>query len=568
MKIFISISLVFFLTNSIGYSAEQTDDLRQWKKLLHFGTERSRVVSREFFLSPVGNTDYLAELKASIRLLNSAHGQEIACNFPARYQWLAKTQDNIPHYDLKHCPGLAEFKQHFQKQTVSIVFASEYLDNPVSSFGHTLLVLHDKDKPLLSADTIHFAAKTDHRDGFVKYAWKGLTGGYAGYFFRDPFFKKQYQYNISEQRYLHLYTLAFTDKQIDTLLNHLYELRKATFKYYFINENCAYQIGNLLDIATDGVSFPDSGFVLPIEVIKQHRFNYTAHQVLYPTATIVQSLLAGMSKTEQDRFADIIEGKQLPNDKLSDRLKYALASYYEYNFRVNHIANANYDKVMQLHYTRPALDIATPEPLDKQGASRIAVGYLKTDSRQSMLLSYRPFLQDLLDLQPQDQQTFELSLFEPVLQIHHDTTSLYQFDLISMKSLPARSRYFKPVSWQFYTGLNRNNPAGELDYETEFGLGMTNKVAFLSLNYALNIGVDFSAGDYYYKPNATLLATFGDHFKLGLTASEKYYNGKKYIERNAFASLGYANYALQARYTTTSANQGEQLMLTLNRYFD
>lgn len=510
----------------------------------------------------------MAELEASIQLLNSDHGREIACNFPARYQWLAKTQQNIPRHDLDRCPELTEFKRHFQKQTLNIVFASEYLDNPVSSFGHILLVFHDRDKPLLSADTVHFAAKTDEEDAFVKYAWKGLTGGYPGYFFRDPFFQKQYQYNISEQRYLHLYSLDFSDRQIETLIHHLYELRKAEFRYYFINENCAYQIGNLLDIATDDIGFPASAFVLPIEVAKKYKYRYTEHRVLHPVATVVRHLLHTMSRTEKQQFEGVLEGEAVPDGSLSDTVKYALASYYEYDFRVNRVANPNYDKVMQLNYTRPEPDIEPPQPMDKQGFSRMSLGYLKYGIQESMLISYRPFLLDLFDLQQQGQQAYELSLFNPVIQVNNDTTSLYQFDLISMKSLPGRSRYFKPLSWQFYTGLNRKNLAGDLNYETEFGLGMTNTLAFLSLHYAVNAGIDMSAGDYYYKPNAILLARLGDHVQIGLDASEKYYEETKYIERNAFVSFGFGDYALHARYTTTSSTDDEQVTLTFNRYFD
>lgn len=554
--------------NPAGFTVEPPVGLAYWQKLLHFGADRSRVVSREFFLSLTGNTDYIAELNKTIELLNSKAGQEIACNFPARYQWLVKIRQNIPQYKLEDCTGLSEFKSNFQKQTISLVFASEYLDNPVSSFGHTMLLFHDRDKPLLSADTIHFAAQVDTQDGFIKYTWKGLTGGYPGHFFLDPFFKKQYQYNIAEQRYIHLYTLNFSDQQIETLIYHLYELRKASFNYYFINENCTYQIGNLLDIASDDISFSDSGFVLPIEVIKKHKNNYKAYRVLHPTATIVRYLLDDMSQTEKDQFEGIIEGKQLPDNTLTDKIKYALVSYYEYDFRKNRVANPNYNKVMQLSYTPPELDIESPQPLEKQGISRVSAGYLKSRENESMLFAYRPFLLDIFDIQPKDQQAFELLSFNPVIQINNNTTSLHQLDIISIKSLPARSRYFKPVSWHFYTGLNRNNPAENLNYETEFGLGLTNKLSFLSLNYGVNLGIDMTDGDYYYKPNATLLARLGDKLKLGLNASEKYYQENKYIERIAFVSLAVGEYTLNARYTSRTSRNNELIMFSVNRYFE
>jgi len=559
--------LLYFSLAAAGFAIEHDNKLIYWKKLLHYGENISRVVSREFFITANGNEDYHAELVETIRLLKLKDGKQIACRFPARYRWLKSSYDDIPQYRLTDCPELSRFMEGFQKQTLSVSFASEYLDNPVSSFGHTMLVFHDKDKPLLSADAVHFAARSYENDGYLKYIWKGLTGGYPGYFFRDPFFKKQLQYNIIEQRYLHLYTLDFTQEQIENLIHHLYELRNSTYEYYFINENCAYQIAILLDIATNRDSFSDSRFVLPVEVIKAYKGMYKDKRVLYPISIQVNHLLDQMTDKESSQFEAVINGEMLPVNTLSNRVKYALSIYYEYDFRKNHIANANYDLTMKLNYTLPELNIETSDPLDKQDAGRVSVGYIHDIQGDSMLVSYRPMMLDLLDIQ-QNKQASELTVFNPVIKLNKETTYLHQLDLISIKSLPVRSRYFKPVSWRFYTGFNRKNPDEDLNYEMEFGFGLSNRLSVFSLNYAVNIGADFTSGDYYYKPNATLLARLSDHFKIGINAYEKYYEHKKYIERNVFVSLGFGQYALNAQYTSSSSTDDEAITLSLYSYFD
>ena len=565
MKILLII--IFFSLCQASIAAEPADSLAYWKKLLHFGADGSRVVSKEFFLTSEGDHDALAELNKTVEVLNNPGGQQVACAFPARYRWLRKRIKTVPLFDMKACAELNRFKSDLQMQTISLVFASEYLDNPVSSFGHTMLVFHDKDKALMSADVVHFAAKTDSQDGFVKYTWKGLTGGYPGYFTRDPFFKKQQQYNIIEQRYIHLYTLNFTADQIENIVDHLFELQKARFKYYFINENCAYQIGNLLDVGTDEIGFSESGFVLPIEVIKKQKDRIKSYRVLYPAAVTVRQLVSGMTEIEEDQFAQILAGSAAPVNTLSDRVKQALVVYYEYHFRKNHISSPNYTDVMQLRYQPVMLDIPAPQPLQQQNASRMVISHVSQAHQERLRIAYRPFLHDLFDIQMQEQPDFELSLFSPVVQLTDEVVSLYAFDLFEMKSLPERSRFFNPLSWQFYTGLNRNNPDEELDFETEFGLGLTYRLGIVMFNGSLNIGVDLSEGDYYYKPNASLLLRLGDRLKIGIDASEKYYQDDHYIERNVFASFGFDQNALHVQYKTTSASDEPILEAAWFHYF-
>jgi predicted AlkP superfamily pyrophosphatase or phosphodiesterase len=80
-----------------------------WKKLLHFEGAHSRVTSDEFFLSINGRNNAEIELSETIRLLNGDDGFAIACNFPARYQWILSTKKNVPNFDLNRCVALQAF---------------------------------------------------------------------------------------------------------------------------------------------------------------------------------------------------------------------------------------------------------------------------------------------------------------------------------------------------------------------------------------------------------------------------------------------------------------------------
>ena len=304
------------------------------------------------------------------------------------------------------------------------------------------------------------------------------------------------------------------------------------------------------------------------EIIKAYKDDLKGKTILHPTTAIIRFLLDKMNDDEINQFEAILMGELQPNNSLSDKVKYALTTYYEYSFRKNNIANPNYIKVMQLNYNKPELAIKISDPLDRQGVSRVTASYIKNGHSESLLMSYRPFLSDLFDIQQKNQQISELSIFNSTFKINNQSTTLFQLDLVNIKSLPARSRFFKPVSWQFYTGFNRGNPTENLDYETEFGLGITNNMSFLTVNYGINAGVDFTTGDYYYKPNAIILARLSDHLKIGFNAHEKHYKDKTYVERNTFASLSFNSYALNTRYISKSSNNKKTVMLSLHYYFD
>ena len=76
--------------------------------------------------------------------------------------------------------------------SVSLIFASSYLSNPASMFGHTFLRLgrratgHDD---VLRDNTLNFAANAGNYGGML-YAVKGLLGLYPGQYTVMPYYMK------------------------------------------------------------------------------------------------------------------------------------------------------------------------------------------------------------------------------------------------------------------------------------------------------------------------------------------------------------------------------------------
>ena len=223
IKNVVKLSFLFFiglLLLSRPLCGEQDiQNIEEWENLLHFSDDESRITSDSFFLHENGAEDPASELYATVDLLNSKDGETIAANYPARYLWLQEQGYSVPTFDLERFAELNDYVEAFHKDSLYLVFASEQIDTPASSFGHMLLVFSGDDTPMLAADTIHFAAETEIAgDNFFKYSFNGLAGNYDSYFFRTPFFIIKNTYNLEGQRDLHFYKLDLDSERITFLI--------------------------------------------------------------------------------------------------------------------------------------------------------------------------------------------------------------------------------------------------------------------------------------------------------------------------------------------------------------
>ena len=335
----------------------------QWDKLLHYNNKKNGISSSEFFLSNKSNPSPKEELKATISLLNSKDGNVIACNFPARYEYLKSKDYNIPNFNLDECKELNIFMDSFAKDKVSLVFTSEYVNSPASAFGHTMILFSNDNESINIGDAVHYAAKTP-KEGFFKYTYKGSTGKYDGYFIRESFYSKIYEYNTLEQRYMYLYTLDFTKEQIEMLQYHLFELRKATFKYYFMDENCALQTTDFLNVVTSNIR-EDKTYYLPIDTIRSYEKNIINKQRFTPLVNKLNLVLKKMNKKELELFTNIIKSNIEVADKSPYILKEAMFYYSTFYFRRFHRVFKNYDSAMKQVYKKDNIKDNSLNPLDK-----------------------------------------------------------------------------------------------------------------------------------------------------------------------------------------------------------
>ncbi|MBD3647578.1 MAG: DUF4105 domain-containing protein, partial [Pseudomonadales bacterium] len=260
-----------------------------WLGLLLFEDETatSKIVSESFFLASSGNVDAGAELDEAISALFTypVKGDEDhpVCRFPARYIWLDRKL-GLPEVRrvLADCDGYRKWNRQGGISSVSIVFSTGYLKNPASYYGHILIKFNsNEDIPLMDASLDH-GAILNKDDSLPVYIFKGLTGGYEAGFTHSVFYQKSHNYGEIELRDLWEYQLSLTEAERELLIAHAWELIGNKTTYYFINENCATAVADLLEVVlNEKLRRPGFPWMVPPTIFQSlHKMDQTSRPVI------------------------------------------------------------------------------------------------------------------------------------------------------------------------------------------------------------------------------------------------------------------------------------------------
>ncbi|AGP49686.1 hypothetical protein PSYCG_11040 [Psychrobacter sp. G] len=248
-----------------------------WRRLLYFSDEKkglfgknkniSAVDDARFFLSPNGREDSGAELDAMLvafademannsktnNTVQASNSNSALCRFPARAKWLSDTLAIEKSAMQVTCPELTAWMQKLAPEQLSIMFAQEYLDNPLSAFAHTLLRIDSK-ASVADPSQIHHAyalndtVDGDTKDNFVLYAIKSMTGGYNNLIEIAPYPEKLAKYLQDDERDAWTYQLDLTPEEVQQIILHVWETKDLKLPYYFTSDNCASEILRLIDV--------------------------------------------------------------------------------------------------------------------------------------------------------------------------------------------------------------------------------------------------------------------------------------------------------------------------------
>lgn len=369
-----------------------------WRRLGYyrcsFGSCESEQDGSYFFLSPQGKTNPEAELIATIEAFKNPHirqfgesfpEQSTICQFPARLTWLAReTGEWDANELLKSCKEFQEFKQRLDAGSASLVFSSFYLNNPSSAFGHTLLKINRRQKLGPQADLLNYGvgyAANPTTNNPVLYALMGLLGGFGGTYTALPYYYKVREYNDFENRDLWEYDLALTDSEIDMLVKHLWELGFAEFRYFYLSENCSYQLMNLLDIAALRLDLADPlpYWVLPIDTIKAVNDVPGLVTAIHHRSSLANSLerrFSILNKEERQQFFTAIQDYS-PHHPMSVNVLDAVIDHFDMHQGAKLVAKdpeATQKKHMLLVQRANINEPSAPLPPDSASSPHLAHG--------------------------------------------------------------------------------------------------------------------------------------------------------------------------------------------------
>lgn len=285
LVLFSMVSVVNAEDYNVGQVIQLAKELRlskhpSWVKLMHY--ERnvgslpslvSAIHDDSFFNSKDGAFDAYAELEATIRafqapISDGAVDSHAQCKFPARLLWLKKSlgkaTDNLP---MVYCPKYTKWVLNGSIKSISVVYASGFLGNPASYYGHILLKLNSRGSngaTRLFDPSINYGAIIPPNEDPITYITKGIFGGYDGGFSQTDYYFHNRNYGELELRDIWEYEINLEKKDVDFIAAHAWEVLGKRYTYYFFRKNCAYRLAELIEIV-DGVSILPSNrlFTLP-----------------------------------------------------------------------------------------------------------------------------------------------------------------------------------------------------------------------------------------------------------------------------------------------------------------
>jgi hypothetical protein len=478
----------FTYLKEIHHQAEKLEIYRNttWLYLLHYYPvnvdSQSDITDARFFLAEDGHENSRAELYETLEAIfdpvfekGNRHGQ---CLFRSRFFWL----DSQLKFDRRYlpqvnCKNYTAWRELTGAQSISLVFASSFMDNPGSVYGHTFLKInHEKGGKRLNLldHVIQYQALPEDSIGIL-YAFKGIFGGYKGLYPLDPYYIP-IQNNIEfEDRSIWEYELNLTDFQMELLLTHSWELAHFYTDYYFFKQNCAYRILELIEIANPDYHFKDkfTFWAIPSEsvvyVLQQEGlvrgFNY------FPSRTRqLMQKFDFLSKTEQELLLDLVHDpgilksarfKDLPKDRqiiILDTILDYLRSRVNQD-RDEKQTRLNRNKILLARsklgisqgYDLPAHDEQSIHTGHAPARFQTAIG--SQGDKPFLQVAIRPSYHDLLADDTGHLRNSHFTTFDVYLRANEEEWTLYQMDLVYLFDLAPNSMISNDWSWRVRTGV-------------------------------------------------------------------------------------------------------------------
>lgn len=496
----------------------------EWRALLHFDNQkqgvrgRSQVDDAGFFLSSDGDRNTEAELRSTLQAfylpVEGDINRHAICRFPARWEFLRQRLAlGTPPVTPGECPEFSRWFRQIAPHSVTLVFASSYLNSPSSMYGHTFLRVDPAgvaEGSTWLSWAINFGAQIKPDDNSLLYAYKGVFGGYPGYFSVVPYYKKIKEYSRIENRDLWEYQLNLSVAETRFLVTHLWELRDVNFDYFFFDENCSYRLLELLEVARPSAELtePFSLRAIPIDTVRAVVYAGFVTGVYYRPSVMkkLQIQIDKLTPQQQELAHGLASAAVGFDDPAFERLApgtrfgvlqvaYGYLRYQQLGEeRTADSAGRSLELLRRINELEAAPETPVPEPTDPvDGHDTLLFGLAGGDfdgdggAELRLRLSYH----DLADPISGYPSGSSLNMGELLLRrAAGHSTQLELFNLVQIQSDSPRTLFFKPVTWQVEAGVERvySSDKDTLAPRVQGGAGVTYPFLGRHLAYALGVG--------------------------------------------------------------------------------
>ncbi len=448
------VALLLFAGNATAASANSLAFDTTWLKLgkyeiRGFGSDRyeSAVLSDEFFLAADGRTNPQGELEATIAAmsqpLDGDPNEHAQCRFPARYLWLQR-QAQLPGVADIACPSFEEWVFGEATDSISIIFATGYLGNPASYYGHTLLKFNSSTRRVTSDlldVTVNYGAIVPPNAGRISYLYNGATGGYKAGFSHIEYYYHDYNYGELELRNLWEYELNLSQDEVDFIMAHSWELLGREFVYYFFRRNCAYRMAEIVEIV-DGIRIipAQRPWTVPQSVVSMADGATRGGEPLVASVrwhpsrqSVFYDSYRKLNKPEQDALQELVANsgrssalEALPVDG-QQRVVDAAIDYYGYLMPRDEPPGSElsqrYREMLAKRFTLPGSARSEPPQPELGPEKDRAPGYLSagfvhnSEAGNGVSMRIRPAYYDVLDSSISHVPNSELSMGEVIVDV-------------------------------------------------------------------------------------------------------------------------------------------------------
>ncbi|MCU4634953.1 MULTISPECIES: DUF4105 domain-containing protein [Acinetobacter] len=495
MSLMKSVVLVFAsLAVNIAYSADINPSIQKywsiaeqknldqditWQRLMYANkNQKSEVTYSGYFMSENGKNNLKEELKADISALfmPAQDNQSTRCKFPARSQWLIKKvgiqENELPQVK---CSEFENWIGQIKPHKATLIYATDFMGNPSSMFGHTLLRLDPKDQQQLNlvSYAVNYAATVAGNDNW-SYAWKGLTGQYPGEYSLMPYYRKVKEYGDFESRDLWEYELNLTPEETRFLVSHIWEMQHVSFPYYFVSDNCAYRLLGLVDLVKPESHLQEkfTHASIPMETIKSMQQQGLTKAPVYRPA--LETQLLAQAQQHGESLAKVAHQiAMMPTQQSSqilksfteqDQAKILEMAYDDLylQFTSHKIEESvAQPQLRQLLALRSQIDLdkqrqepkrPTKEPTQGHNARNLSVKAGEVQGDKFIEIGHRQAYHDLIDPQGGYRAGTQLLFLNGNAQWRDDHLKLERLDLLEVNSYNPIQPFKTPLSWGFNLG--------------------------------------------------------------------------------------------------------------------